>query len=73
MRVLVVDDDEFARDMLQHTLRKSGYDVVTAENGREALEIISRFRPNIAILDVDMPEMDGFAVARQVKEDNLPT
>jgi putative two-component system response regulator len=67
MRVLVVDDDEFARDMLAHTLRRSGYDVVTARDGREALELLERGEARLVISDWEMPELSGIELCRQIR------
>jgi CheY-like chemotaxis protein len=58
--VLVVEDDESARDVLRRVVTRHGCSVVEAENGRAALELIERHRPNLILLDLMMPEMDGF-------------
>jgi signal transduction histidine kinase/CheY-like chemotaxis protein len=60
--VLVVDDDEDVRAVLRRTLRAEGYSVVEAANGREALEAIADARPDAIVLDLMMPEVDGFEV-----------
>jgi hypothetical protein len=59
-QVLVVDDDPRSRDMLRRTLQKEGWTVVEAVNGREALGQLERSRPALVLLDLMMPEMDGF-------------
>ncbi len=67
MKILVVEDDENSR-VLQHTmLEASGYEVFSAGNGREALELIAQARPDLIISDIMMPEMDGFALCRALK------
>jgi signal transduction histidine kinase len=67
--ILVVDDNRRNRDMLSRRLRKQGYDVALAENGREALEAV-RARPfAMVLLDIMMPEMDGYKVLQQLKSD----
>jgi len=73
--IIIADDHPIVRQGLRQTIEKERSFSIVAEaaNGREALEAITEFQPNIAILDVDMPEMDGFAVARVVRENNLPT
>ncbi|HET6521869.1 MAG TPA: response regulator, partial [Geminicoccaceae bacterium] len=58
--VLVVDDDPDAREVLRRTLRKAGWQVGEAANGREALAYLARSRPGLVLLDLMMPEMDGF-------------
>ena len=73
--IIIADDHPIVRQGLRQTIETEKTFSIVAEttNGREALEAINKFQPNIAILDVDMPEMDGFSVARVVKENNLPT
>src|SRR6185369_4478595 len=66
--VLVVDDEEANRALLCDPLRAHGYEVEEAENGLVALEKISRRPPDVILLDVMMPKMDGIEVCRQVKE-----
>jgi len=67
--ILVVDDNDRNRDMLSRRLGKQGYDVAVAENGREALEAV-RTRPfDMVLLDIMMPEMDGYEVLQQLKSD----
>jgi PAS domain S-box-containing protein len=65
-RVLVVDDEVGPRESLRMLL-KTQYEVLTADNGPTALEEITRFRPDLVILDVRMPQMDGLEVLRRIK------
>ena len=58
-RVLVVDDDEQLRYVLRETMTEDGYEVEAASNGREALTIIERWQPDLIVLDLMMPVMDG--------------
>lgn len=58
-RILVVDDDALIRDLLLEFLQMDGYAVRTAAHGREALELARRERPDLVLLDLMMPEMDG--------------
>lgn len=64
--VLVVDDDPDALDLAVAMIEESGYEITTAVNGREALEAISRQRPDAIILDLMLPEMDGFEVVHRM-------
>ncbi|MBW2044715.1 MAG: response regulator [Deltaproteobacteria bacterium] len=67
-KVLIVDDDENVRDVLRRMLTKKKFAVEEAENGRIALEKVSQDKPDIIILDVTMPEMDGIETCRRLKE-----
>jgi len=69
-RVLVVDDDRVIQQLLEVNLQLEGYDVVaTASDGREALDKIAELKPDLVILDVMMPKMDGLEVCRHLKAD----
>jgi two-component system, OmpR family, response regulator len=65
--LLIVDDEDNLRSMLAAALRHHGFEVSTAENGRQALEIIPREHPDLVLLDVMMPELDGFEVCRRLR------
>ena len=67
--ILVVDDEAHIRSLLEQELSEAGYKVRLAENGRRAIEEIRRERPDLVILDVMMPEMNGFDVAAVLKND----
>ena len=67
--VLVVDDDSNIRSLLQQELTEAGYSVRLAEDGRKALTLIREEPPGLVILDVMMPEMNGFDVAAVLKND----
>jgi DNA-binding response OmpR family regulator len=69
--VLVVDDDPTILDLLATLLSGEGYAVATADGGREALEIAGRLRPSIVLLDMRMPEVDGWQVARGLAKRGL--
>jgi diguanylate cyclase (GGDEF)-like protein len=65
--VLVADDDEDIRSLVALRLRRAGYEVVTAANGEEALALAHEHEPDLLLLDVSMPRLDGYAVCRQVQ------
>ena len=67
-KILLVDDSPSVRQMLEDTLSEDGYVVYSAENGKEAIELLKVFTPNLVITDVSMPEMDGFALVRHLKD-----
>jgi CheY-like chemotaxis protein len=66
-RVLVVDDDEGVRLYIGEVMRSAGWDVFEAENGREALDRTAMEIPDLIILDIMMPEMDGLSVFRELR------
>ncbi|HNR95402.1 MAG: Alkaline phosphatase synthesis transcriptional regulatory protein PhoP [Chloroflexi bacterium ADurb.Bin180] len=68
MRILIVDDDAPNVKMISFLLREEGYDVVSVDNGPAALELVDRERPDLIILDVMMPHMDGFEVCRRIRQ-----
>ncbi len=68
-RILVVDDDPSICDTLTTMLQFKGYETDVAHNGREALELAREERPDLVLLDIMMPEMDGLAVCREMKQD----
>ncbi|MBC7232610.1 MAG: response regulator transcription factor [Chloroflexi bacterium] len=68
MRVLVVDDDPPSVKMISFLLREEGYEVSSANNGKAALELVERDPPDLVILDVMMPHIDGFEVCRQIRQ-----
>ena len=71
--ILVADDEVNIRELAQLYLRKEGYQVMTANNGREALQKIREFQPDMLVLDLMMPELDGWEVCRRVRaESSLP-
>lgn len=69
--VLVVDDQEVIRDTLQTALDDEGFNVETAANGKEALEILGRWKPCVVLLDLMMPVMDGWALIHKMREEDL--
>jgi PAS domain S-box-containing protein len=70
-RVLIADDNRDAAESLAILLRMDGHDVTVAHNGREALATFNTLLPEVAVLDIGMPELDGYEVARQVRQQSL--
>jgi CheY-like chemotaxis protein len=66
-KILIVDDQVEILERLSHLLKGSGWNVITATNGQEALMKVKLGRPDAIVLDMIMPEMDGFEVARTLK------
>ncbi|GAA0905466.1 response regulator transcription factor [Virgisporangium ochraceum] len=71
-RVLVVDDEASIRALLSATLRLTGFEVRVASGGREALSAAVEFAPDLVVLDVMMPDLDGFAVAQGLRASGQP-
>ncbi|APT86458.1 response regulator transcription factor [Corynebacterium flavescens] len=67
MKILVVDDDEAVRGSLRRSLKFNGFDVLTASDGEEAVEVVNSENPELLILDVMMPKMDGLEVCRTLR------
>lgn len=72
MKILIADDDPNIRKLLQMTLEAEGYEVIQAANGREALEKVEKHPVDLLILDIMMPEVDGWQVCRQLQDHDLP-
>jgi len=67
MKALVVDDDRVLADVLAFTLRREGFEVIQAYDGEAALERWAEEQPDLIVLDVNMPRLDGFAVCRRIR------
>lgn len=65
-RILVVEDERDIRELLARSLGFSGFEIATADTGAEAVRAAARFRPNLIVLDVMLPDMDGFDVLKQL-------
>jgi two-component system, OmpR family, alkaline phosphatase synthesis response regulator PhoP len=66
-RILAVDDEESILELLKYNLEKAGYEVRTANNGELAVDLAKRFRPNLVLLDIMMPKMDGVETCRLLR------
>jgi len=69
-RLLLVDDEVELVEMIKFRLEASGYEVLTANDGQQALEIARREKPDLVILDVMLPKMDGYKVCGLIKKDS---
>lgn len=68
-KILVVDDSKLTREILRHSFHKSGLNVLTARDGREALELARGERPDVVVTDIEMPVMDGYELCRRLRDD----
>ena len=67
-KILIVDDDKDILEMLDYNLGKEGFETKTAGNGKKAIEIANEFEPNLILLDIMMPGIDGVETCRQLRE-----
>lgn len=67
IKVLIVDDEEDIRELLSYNLKKEGYEIFTAENGEIGLKLLKEHKPDLVILDVMMPGMDGIEVCEAIR------
>jgi two-component system alkaline phosphatase synthesis response regulator PhoP len=68
-RILVVDDEIYIVHILEFTLTMEGYEVLTAADGEEALRRLEQDRPDLVVLDIMMPKVDGYEVLRRIRAD----
>jgi CheY-like chemotaxis protein len=66
-KILVVDDNAVSRELLRYVLKPLGLEIVEAASGLEALEQIAEVRPDVVLLDLDMPGLDGYGVLREIR------
>jgi two-component system, OmpR family, response regulator len=73
-RILVVDDEPNITELLSMALRYEGFEVDAAHNGKQALSAVNSFKPHLVVLDIMLPDLDGFAVARQlaIRDERVP-
>src|SRR5688572_21980545 len=72
-RLLLVDDEDNLRSMLEAALRHYGFDVSAVANGRDAIEAATEQQPDLIVLDVMLPDLDGFEVCRRLRSDGHRT
>lgn len=68
-KILLVDDDQDFVQLLEFDLKKRGYQVITAFNGEEGLERVRTEKPELIVLDIKMPKVDGYTFVRRLKKD----
>lgn len=66
-KILVVDDDPYILMSLEYLMKKNGFEVMVARNGTEALDIVEKQVPDIVLLDIMMPDVDGYAICKHIK------
>ncbi|GAE89453.1 response regulator [Acetivibrio straminisolvens] len=66
-KILIIDDTEFMTKLISDVLINEGYEVVTASNGRQGIEMVRIEKPDLVLLDVVMPDMDGFEVCKTLR------
>lgn len=69
-KILIAEDERDIRELITFTLQHSGFDVVATADGESALELVGREMPDLVLLDVRMPRMDGYEVCRQIKSNH---
>ncbi len=68
-KIVVIEDDPLIRKLIAQTLQRSGYEVVTANDGSEGLRIVKEAQPNLVVLDISMPGLDGYQVCQYLRGD----
>lgn len=68
-QVLLVEDNEMNRDMLVRRLSRAGLDIITADNGQQALDKMSSEQPDLVLMDINLPVMDGWTACRTAQQD----
>ncbi len=71
VKILVIDDSSFQRKIICSILKEDGYELVTAENAKDAMEYILKDAPDIIVTDLLMPEFDGFYLLKKIKDRNI--
>lgn len=68
IKILLVDDDEDIIELLQYNLKKEGYTIYTATNGKQGIDLAKKEKPHLVLLDIMMPDVDGIETCRQLRE-----
>lgn len=72
-RILVVDDTDDVRELIAKLLQRKGFDVTTAAGGKQGVAQASTDKPDLILMDLNMPEMDGWQAARTIREEGITT
>ena len=71
--ILAVDDEESIIDLLKFNIEKEGYNFISANNGEDGLKMVMEKSPDLIILDVMLPRMDGYSVCREIRQEKINT
>ncbi len=69
-KILIIEDDQFLRELIAKKLTQEGYEIVQAADGEEGLKQVKKTKPDLILLDLILPELDGFDVLTKIKQDN---
>ena len=69
VRILIVEDNEDNQELMRFLLERAGYDVMSVQNGMDGVKTARREKPDIILMDLSLPELDGWSAARQIKAD----
>lgn len=70
-KILIMEDEKILQDLLKKKLKKEGYDVLAVDDGEEGLKVIGDYMPDLLLLDIMMPKVDGFEVLEKIKKDEI--
>src|SRR3954469_18978178 len=70
IRILIVEDNEDNQELMRFLLERAGYDVIAVQNGLEGVETARREKPDIILMDLSLPELDGWSAAPQIRADD---
>ncbi len=70
-KILIVEDNEMNRDMLSRRLRRKGYETICAEDGRRGVDLAGSYLPDLILMDMSLPDLDGWEATKKLKEDTL--
>lgn len=70
-KILIMEDEKLLQDLLKKKLKKEGYDVFAVDDGEEGLKVIGNYMPDLLLLDIMMPKVDGFEVLEKIKKDKI--
>ncbi|MCG2689830.1 response regulator, partial [Candidatus Parcubacteria bacterium] len=71
LKILTIEDDKFLRELIKRKLQEVGFEAISASNGEEGLKLAKEEKPNLILLDLIMPGMDGFITLKELQKDPL--